>query len=64
MKNIFAAMKGRTVIVFTQRVQMMTRVDRVFFLEQGELIEQGSHRDLIANRNRYFDFYLQHLSVR
>lgn len=63
MKSIFTWMEGRTVICFTQRVQLMTKVDRVFFIDQGQLVEQGSHRDLISKRDRYFEFYLRHLSI-
>jgi ATP-binding cassette subfamily B protein len=63
MKNIWELMKDRTVIVFTQRIQITTRVDQVFFLENGQLLEKGSHKELIDSKQRYFDFYLRHLSI-
>jgi ATP-binding cassette subfamily B protein len=63
IKNIWEMMKDKTVIFFTQRVQITSRVDRVFFMENGQLLEQGSHKELIQSKQRYFDFYLRHLSI-
>lgn len=54
---------GRTVIFFTQRVHLASRADRVFYLEDGQLIEQGSHKDLIKKQGKYFDFFCRHLSL-
>ncbi|RYZ87866.1 MAG: ATP-binding cassette domain-containing protein, partial [Proteobacteria bacterium] len=55
VKNILELMKGRTVIFFSQRIQITAKVDRVFFMDKGELLEQGSHRELIANKRQYFN---------
>ncbi len=50
-------MKGRTSIVIAHRLSTITSVDRIVFLEDGAIIEQGSHRKLMREKGRYFKLY-------
>ncbi len=45
--------RGRTVISVTHRLSSMVNLDRVFVLEQGRLVESGSHAELLANGGAY-----------
>jgi ABC-type multidrug transport system fused ATPase/permease subunit len=55
--------QGKTIVFFTQRIQLATRADRIFYMEQGQIVEAGSHKQLIAKKGKYFEFYCNHLSM-
>lgn len=48
-----AAMQGRTTIVVAHRLATVQRADRILVLEAGELVEQGTHAELIARNGLY-----------
>ena len=48
---------GRTSVVVAHRLSTIRRADLIVVLEHGEVIEMGSHEDLIAHRGRYFSLY-------
>lgn len=56
-KKIFqtlrSQLKGKTVLLITQRVSILEQLDQVVFLKEGEIIEQGTPQDLLA-RGGYF----------
>ncbi|MGQ7246979.1 lipid A export permease/ATP-binding protein MsbA [Halomonas sp. V046] len=45
--------KGRTTLVIAHRLSTIERADRILVMEQGEIIEQGSHSDLLAKDGAY-----------
>lgn len=44
-------MKGRTSIIIAHRLSTIRKADRIFVLNKGELIEQGTHIELMKNEN-------------
>jgi ABC-type multidrug transport system fused ATPase/permease subunit len=48
---------GRTVILITHRLASVRNADRILFLEQGRLIEQGCHEELLSLNGRYAELY-------
>ncbi|MGF1454664.1 MAG: ABC transporter ATP-binding protein [Alphaproteobacteria bacterium] len=50
---LFNLMQGRTVIAIAHRLSTITGLDRIILLEHGEIIEQGSHEDLVARGGAY-----------
>ncbi len=50
-------MKGRTSIIIAHRLSTIRHVDHILVLRQGQLIEQGSHRDLLAQGGYYKRLY-------
>ncbi|MBB94515.1 MAG: metal ABC transporter permease [Rhodobacteraceae bacterium] len=45
--------EGRTVVVIAHRLSTIAEADRIIVLEQGEIVEQGSHAELLAHSGRY-----------
>jgi ABC-type multidrug transport system fused ATPase/permease subunit len=51
--RIGAYRRGRTTLVTSTSPLMLDRADRVAFVEDGKVIAQGSHRELLASEPRY-----------
>jgi ATP-binding cassette, subfamily B, multidrug efflux pump len=46
-------MAGKTVIAIAHRLSTIAQMDRLVVLEKGRIVEQGSHRDLLAHNGHY-----------
>ena len=46
--------EGRTVIFITHRLIGLEKMDSIVLIEQGEIVEQGSHSSLLSDEGRYF----------
>ena len=58
-------MKGKTVVVVAHRLSTIQRADRIAVLDQGRLVELGSHEALIARHGVYARLWsLQKLELR
>lgn len=47
---------GKTMISVTHRLQGLEQMDRILIMESGRLIEQGSHKELMQAKGRYFHY--------
>jgi subfamily B ATP-binding cassette protein MsbA len=50
-------MQGRTTFVIAHRLSTIRRADQILVVEQGEIVERGTHDELYALQGRYFDLY-------
>jgi ATP-binding cassette subfamily B protein len=50
---LFELMKGRTVIAIAHRLSTIVGMDRIVYLENGRIIEQGNHGELLARGGPY-----------
>ena len=50
-------MQGRTTFVIAHRLSTIRRADQILVVEQGNIIERGTHESLYALQGRYYDLY-------
>ena len=50
-------MKGRTTFVIAHRLSTIRQADQILVVENGEIEERGTHKELIDKKGRYFELY-------
>jgi ABC-type multidrug transport system fused ATPase/permease subunit len=56
-------MQGRTTFVIAHRLSTIRRADQIIVMEQGRIVERGTHAQLYAARGRYYDLYTRQHGV-
>ena len=60
-KTINSLSRNITMIIIAHRLSTIMRCDKIFVMEQGKFIEQGTHSELIARKGRYYDLWKDQL---
>ncbi len=50
-------LEGRTSFIIAHRLSTIRRSDRILVIDSGRVVEEGSHRDLLALRGKYYQLY-------
>ncbi len=50
-------MKGRTTFVIAHRLSTIRKADQILVIENGEIVERGTHDELIKTEGRYYQLY-------
>ncbi len=61
LRNLNTAINATTTILISHRISTVRNADMILVLENGEIVERGSHNDLIAQQGRYADLYQKQL---
>ena len=56
-ENLFKLMEGKTVIAIAHRLSTIAQLDRLVVIEKGNLIESGTHEELVKNSLIYSDLW-------
>lgn len=56
-EGLAALMQGRTTFVIAHRLSTIRGANRILVLEQGKIVEQGTHDELLAHGGRYYELY-------
>ncbi len=63
-KAIATILEGRTSFIVAHRLSTIVNADRILVIEQGEIVEQGSHRQLIEQKGQYYQLYLNQFTQK
>ena len=56
-QTLYGMMQGKTVIAIAHRLSTIAQMDRIIVMDQGRIIEDGSHDDLLAANGQYARFW-------
>jgi ATP-binding cassette subfamily B protein len=62
--NLFRISKDKTTIIVSHRVSSAKNADKIIILEDGEIVQQGSHSELIAQKGYYRELYNKQLNEK
>jgi ATP-binding cassette, subfamily B, bacterial len=63
MQNLEDFFKGRTVVVVAHRLSTVKNADQILVLDRGEIIERGSHDELVKKRGAYYNLVKNQLEL-
>jgi ATP-binding cassette subfamily B protein len=63
MDNLQAFYKGKTVVVVAHRLSTVQHADKIIVLEKGQVIEEGTHKELTALRGAYYTLVKNQLEL-
>jgi len=61
LAGLRAEMNGRTTIIIAQRIATVRDADQIIVLDDGQIVERGSHQELLARNGRYAAMYRREL---
>ncbi|RLI49014.1 MAG: ABC transporter ATP-binding protein, partial [Candidatus Thorarchaeota archaeon] len=62
-RGLKSLLAGRTSIVVAHRLSTVVRADRIIVLENGKIVEEGTHSQLMAKRGKYHSLYSVQLEM-
>ena len=57
LRELRQFMRGRTTLLISHRISTVRDADQIVYLRAGEIVEQGSHQELLARRGAYYELY-------
>ena len=61
LRNLGRIMPGKTNIIIAHRISTIKNADKILVMDDGEIIEQGNHQQLMQLRGSYFELYEKQL---
>ena len=62
-KNLKMIARNRTVFIISHRLSILCRADNIVVMDKGELMEQGTHQQLLERQGIYAEFWRQQMGV-
>jgi ATP-binding cassette subfamily B protein len=64
LEQLKGFMRERTVILISHRISTVMEADQIVYLQDGQIVERGSHEELLALRGHYYRLYRRQLLTR
>ena len=64
LNNLLAISKDKTTIIVSHRVSSAKNADKIIIIEEGQIIQEGSHNQLVNQEGYYAELYLKQLSEK
>ncbi|MGB7785460.1 MAG: ABC transporter ATP-binding protein [Salinimicrobium sp.] len=64
LNNLFKISKDKTTIIVSHRISSVKNADKIIILEAGEIVQRGTHQQLLAVDGYYKELYLKQLSEK
>ncbi|GAB4255498.1 MAG: ABC transporter ATP-binding protein [Vicingaceae bacterium] len=61
LNNLTPIMKNKTSIIISHRISSIKHANEILVLENGEIVEKGTHEELLKNKNIYYETYQKQL---
>ncbi|WP_428329177.1 ABC transporter ATP-binding protein [Mucilaginibacter sp.] len=61
LNNLGKNMQGKTSIIIAHRISTIKNADKILVMDNGEIIEQGNHTNLMQQKGTYFELYEKQL---
>lgn len=62
-RGIASLLAGRTSFVIAHRLSTIKRADRIFVIDNGGIVEQGTQAELLSKKGAYYDLYMAQFAV-
>lgn len=62
-KGVQKMLASRTAIIIAHRLSTIKNCDRILVIQQGQIVEDGSHEELLQLRGRYYQLYTQQITA-
>lgn len=63
MENLNTFFEGKTVVVVAHRLSTVKNADQIVVMEKGELVEQGTHKELVEKKGAYYNLVKDQLEL-
>ncbi len=64
LNNLFKISKDKTTIVVSHRISSVKNADKIIILEAGEVVQRGTHQELLNTKGYYKELYMKQLSEK
>jgi ATP-binding cassette subfamily B multidrug efflux pump len=61
LNNLSAIMRHKSAVFIAHRISTIKNADHILVMDQGRIVEQGKHDELLAARGSYFELYEKQL---
>ena len=56
-KTLYSMMEGKTVVAIAHRLSTIAKMDKIFVIDKGSIVETGTHTELLAKKGLYENFW-------